>query len=83
MSESASSTEAPAPRAHDLGDVRPILTCVLENLVGGGVHHDFRVQNFDTTVAWDGGREKAPAAICRKVAQAETGGDIEIWGNGD
>jgi GDP-D-mannose 3',5'-epimerase len=34
---------------------------------------------------WDGGREKAPAAICRKVIQAkDTGsGEIEIWGNGE
>ena len=34
---------------------------------------------------WDGGREKAPAAICRKVAQAKLTGDmnIEIWGTGD
>jgi GDP-D-mannose 3',5'-epimerase len=33
---------------------------------------------------WDGGREKAPAAICRKVIQAnDTGsGEIEIWGDG-
>jgi nucleoside-diphosphate-sugar epimerase len=33
---------------------------------------------------WDGGREKAPAAICRKVAQAVLTGDhsIEIWGDG-
>jgi nucleoside-diphosphate-sugar epimerase len=31
---------------------------------------------------WDGGREKAPAAICRKVAQAEDGDSIEIWGDG-
>ncbi len=33
---------------------------------------------------WDGGREKAPAAICRKVAQAKLSGrhDIEIWGDG-
>jgi nucleoside-diphosphate-sugar epimerase len=33
--------------------------------------------------AYDGGREKAPAAICRKVAQAEPGGTIEIWGDGE
>jgi GDP-D-mannose 3', 5'-epimerase len=34
---------------------------------------------------WDGGREKAPAAICRKVATAELTGDkrIEIWGDGE
>ena len=34
---------------------------------------------------WRGGREKAPAAICRKVATAKTTGDhsIEIWGDGE
>ncbi len=32
--------------------------------------------------AWQGGREKAPAAICRKVAMADDGGQIEIWGDG-
>jgi GDP-D-mannose 3', 5'-epimerase len=34
---------------------------------------------------WDGGREKAPAAICRKVARAALSGDhsIEIWGDGE
>ncbi len=33
---------------------------------------------------WDGGREKAPAAVCRKVIQAKLSGkdEIEIWGNG-
>jgi GDP-D-mannose 3', 5'-epimerase len=31
---------------------------------------------------WRGGREKAPAAICRKVAMAETGGAIDVWGDG-
>src|SRR5450759_2802562 len=33
---------------------------------------------------WDGGREKAPAAICRKVIRAKLSGklDIEIWGDG-
>lgn len=31
---------------------------------------------------WKDGREKAPAAICRKVAQAQDGGEIEIWGDG-
>src|SRR5437764_10209642 len=34
---------------------------------------------------WDGGREKAPAAICRKIAAAKLGGlkEIEIWGDGE
>jgi GDP-D-mannose 3', 5'-epimerase len=32
---------------------------------------------------YDGGREKVPAALCRKVAMAEPGGEIEIWGDGE
>jgi len=31
---------------------------------------------------WDGGREKAPAAMCRKAAVCEDGGSIEVWGDG-
>ena len=31
---------------------------------------------------WEGGREKAPAAFCRKVAQAPEGSKIEVWGPG-
>jgi len=31
---------------------------------------------------WEGGREKAPAAFCRKVAEAEDGSTIEMWGDG-
>jgi GDP-D-mannose 3', 5'-epimerase len=31
---------------------------------------------------FEGGREKAPAAICRKVALADDGGEIEVWGDG-
>ena len=37
---------------------------------------------FGSETAWTGGRDKAPAAICRKVAEAEDGGIIEIWGDG-
>ena len=32
--------------------------------------------------SWTGGREKSPAAICRKVAEAKDGGEIEVWGDG-
>jgi GDP-D-mannose 3',5'-epimerase len=53
-------------------------------------HEDF---GLDTCVArfhnvygplgtFDGGKEKAPASICRKVAQAKEGGEIEVWGDG-
>ncbi len=31
---------------------------------------------------WNGGREKAPAALCRKIAEAPNPGEIEIWGDG-
>ena len=31
---------------------------------------------------WQGGKEKAPAAMCRKVAETPAGGDIEVWGDG-
>lgn len=37
---------------------------------------------FGPEGTWRGGREKAPAAICRKVAMAPDGGEIEIWGDG-
>lgn len=37
---------------------------------------------FGPEGTWCGGREKAPSAICRKVAEAEDGGEIEIWGDG-
>jgi len=42
-----------------------------------------RFQNcYGPEGTWTGGREKAPAAICRKVAEAEDGGSIEVWGDG-
>ena len=37
---------------------------------------------FGPEGTWSGGREKAPAAMCRKVAEAENGGTIEVWGDG-
>jgi nucleoside-diphosphate-sugar epimerase len=53
-------------------------------------HHDYA---FDTRVVrfhnvygplgtYEGGKEKAPAAICRKVARADDGDTVEIWGDG-
>lgn len=47
---------------------------------------DVRIARFHNIFGplgtWDGGREKAPAAMCRKVALAEDGGEIEVWGDG-
>ena len=37
---------------------------------------------FGPEGTWDGGKEKAPAAMCRKVARARSGDEIEIWGDG-
>lgn len=46
--------------------------------------HIARFHNiFGPEGTWTGGREKAPAAMCRKVAEAEDGGEIEIWGDGE
>ncbi len=47
---------------------------------------DVRIARFHNIFGpegtFDDGREKAPAAICRKVAKAKNGGTIEIWGDG-
>jgi len=47
---------------------------------------DVRIARFHNIFgpegAWTGGREKAPAALCRKVAETPNGGEIEIWGDG-
>lgn len=37
---------------------------------------------FGPEGTWDGGKEKAPAAMCRKVAMCDKGGRIEVWGDG-
>lgn len=54
-------------------------------------HHDYRLQTYCVRFhnvygplgTFDGGKEKAPAAISRKVALARDGGEIEIWGDGE
>jgi nucleoside-diphosphate-sugar epimerase len=47
---------------------------------------DVRIARFHNIFGpegtWDGGKEKAPAALCRKVAKALDGDEIEIWGPG-
>ncbi len=47
---------------------------------------DIRIARFQNCYGpegtWERGREKAPAAICRKIAEAETEGTVEIWGDG-
>ncbi len=46
--------------------------------------HVARFHNiFGPLGTWDGGKEKAPAAICRKVAMTPDGGEMEIWGDGE
>ena len=53
-----------------------------------GRHHNMHVriarfQNcYGPEGTWRGGREKAPAALCRKVAEAPEGGEVEVWGDG-
>jgi nucleoside-diphosphate-sugar epimerase len=47
---------------------------------------DVRIARFHNIFGpegtWMGGKEKAPAALCRKIAEADEGGVIEIWGDG-
>ena len=47
---------------------------------------DIRIARFHNIYGpqgtWNGGREKAPAAMCRKVAESKDGGTIEVWGDG-
>jgi nucleoside-diphosphate-sugar epimerase len=47
---------------------------------------DVRIARFHNIFgpegSWNDGREKAPAAFCRKVAMAKDGGEIEMWGDG-
>jgi GDP-D-mannose 3',5'-epimerase len=38
---------------------------------------------FGPQGTWQGGKEKSPAALCRKIAEAVDGGEIEIWGDGE
>jgi GDP-D-mannose 3',5'-epimerase len=48
---------------------------------------DVRIARFHNIFgplgSWNNGKEKAPAAICRKVAEAANHGEIEIWGDGN
>lgn len=47
---------------------------------------DIRIARFHNIFgpegSWNDGREKAPAALCRKVAETPDGGEIEMWGDG-
>ena len=49
-------------------------------------HMEVRIGRFHNIFGpqgtWTGGKEKVPAAVCRKVALAEDGGEIEVWGDG-
>lgn len=53
---------------------------------GRRFHMPVRIARFQNCYGpegtWTGGREKAPAALCRKVAEAPEGGEVEIWGDG-
>ncbi len=48
---------------------------------------DIRIARFHNVFGpegtWTGGKEKAPAALCRKIAEAQNGDNIPVWGKGD
>jgi GDP-D-mannose 3',5'-epimerase len=60
---------------------------LLTGYYGKDYNLDVRIVRFHNVVGplgtWDGGKEKAPAAICRKIAQAEDGDTIDVWGDGE
>jgi len=72
---------------------KPDLVYGWQKLFGEMLHNSALVKGVDVRIArfhnifgiegiWDGGKEKYPAAICRKVAMAEDGDTISIWGDG-
>jgi nucleoside-diphosphate-sugar epimerase len=50
---------------------------------GMEIHSARFLNRFGPFGTWEGGKEKAPAAMCRKVAETANGGEIEIWGDGE
>ncbi len=88
------SPDAPALREEDAYPADPVDGYGWEKLYAERLcRHYFEDYGLETRVArfhsmygplgtYDGGREKAPAAICRKVALVEDGGTIPIWGDG-
>jgi nucleoside-diphosphate-sugar epimerase len=50
-------------------------------------HMNVRIARFHNIFGpegtWEGGREKVPAVFCGKIAEAQDGGEMEIWGNGE
>lgn len=50
-------------------------------------HMNVRIARFHNIFGpegtWEGGREKVPAAFCGKIAEAQDGGEIEMWGDGE
>lgn len=55
----------------------------LQKNYGTKVHIGRYHNIFGPEGTWAGGREKAPAAMCRKVAEAKDGDEIEVWGDGN
>lgn len=81
-------------RENTAWDGKPDSVYGIEKLFSEQVYDSYR-RNFGLNVriarfhnifseegCWNNGREKAPSALCRKVAEAENGGEIEIWGDG-
>lgn len=86
--------DAPALREEHAWPARPEEGYGLAKLVGEKLCEYYTTERGLSCVAarfhniygplgtYDGGREKAPAALSRKIALAEDGGEIEIWGDG-
>ena len=82
--------------AEDTGREGPPDSCYGWEKLFSEVLYDAYARNYGITVkiarfhnifgpygTWKGGREKAPAALCRKVIEAKNDTEIEVWGNGE
>jgi nucleoside-diphosphate-sugar epimerase len=79
---------------NDAYPAMPDLVYGWQKLFGEQMYRAFRTSDIDIRIArfhnifgpegiYQGGKEKAPAALCRKVAAARDGDTIEIWGTGN
>ncbi len=94
-SRSLGNLDRPAPGCREDENINPDSDYGLEKLFAEHLYDSFS-RNYGMTVrvgrfhnifgpfgTWRGGREKAPAALCRKIAELPPeGGEIEIWGTG-
>lgn len=88
-----SSTDDIALKERDAYPAKPDMPYGWQKLFAEQIHEAAKVRGLKIRLArfhnvygphtiYSGGKEKAPAAVCRKIAQAKSGTEVEIWGDG-